>query len=112
MNTAVIPDKHYFTVTEASQYCDVKQHVLRYWEQEFSQLKPTKRANRRYYQKKDIDLILQIKQLLKQEGYTITGARNYLESLKPQEKHFKAIDLSLHETLQTLTEMVSLLESD
>ncbi len=71
-----IPAKRYFTIGEVSDLCAVKPHVLRYWEQEFQQLKPvTRRGNRRYYQHKDIDLIRQIRALLYQDGYTISGAR-------------------------------------
>ena len=71
-----IPDKIYFTIGEASKLCSLEQHVLRYWEQEFSQLKPVKRqGNRRYYQRKDIVIIRRIKQLLYNEGFTIEGAR-------------------------------------
>src|SRR5210317_1116799 len=71
-----IPGKRYFTIGEVSELCAVKPHVLRYWEQEFQQLKPvTRRGNRRYYQHKDIDLIRQIRALLYQDGYTISGAR-------------------------------------
>ena len=74
-----IPGKRYFTIGEASDLCGVKAHVLRYWEQEFSQLKPVKRrGNRRYYQRKDVILIRQIKALLYDEGFTIGGARQKL----------------------------------
>ena len=74
-----IPGKRYFTIGETSDLCGVKAHVLRYWEQEFSQLKPVKRrGNRRYYQRKDVILIRQIKALLYDEGFTIGGARQKL----------------------------------
>ena len=74
-----IPGKRYFTIGEASDLCGVKAHVLRYWEQEFSQLKPVKRrGNRRYYQRKDVILIRQIRALLYDEGFTIGGARQKL----------------------------------
>ena len=74
-----IPGKRYFTIGEVSELCDVKSHVLRYWEQEFSQLKPAKRrGNRRYYQRQDVLLIRQIRELLHGEGYTIQGARQKL----------------------------------
>jgi DNA-binding transcriptional MerR regulator len=70
-----IPTKRYFTISEASNLCNVEAHVLRYWEQEFSQLKPLKRrGNRRYYQRHDVLLIRQIKDLLYNNGYTIKGA--------------------------------------
>ena len=71
-----IPGKRYFTIGEVSELCGVKSHVLRYWEQEFTQLKPVKRrGNRRYYQRHDVILIRQIRNLLYDQGYTIGGAR-------------------------------------
>jgi DNA-binding transcriptional MerR regulator len=71
-----IPAKRYFTIGEVSDLCDVKPHVLRYWEQEFGQLKPVKRrGNRRYYQRQDVMLIRQIRELLYEQGFTIGGAR-------------------------------------
>jgi DNA-binding transcriptional MerR regulator len=74
-----IPSKRYFTIGEVSELCAVKPHVLRYWEQEFSQLKPVKRrGNRRYYQHHEVMLIRRIRSLLYEEGFTITGARNRL----------------------------------
>ncbi|MFZ5698461.1 MAG: MerR family transcriptional regulator [Pseudomonadota bacterium] len=75
----VIPGKRYFTIGEVSDLCDVKPHVLRYWEQEFPQLKPVKRrGNRRYYQRQDVLMIRQIRSLLYDQGYTIGGARQQL----------------------------------
>ena len=72
----VIPGKRYFTIGEVSELCAVKPHVLRYWEQEFPNLKPVKRrGNRRYYQREDVILIRQIRSLLYDQGYTIGGAR-------------------------------------
>lgn len=74
-----IPNKRYFTIGEVSELCSVKPHVLRYWEQEFADLAPVKRrGNRRYYQRHDVMLIRQIRSLLYQDGYTITGARQHL----------------------------------
>lgn len=71
-----IPAKRYFTIGEVSELCEVKPHVLRYWEQEFTQLKPVKRrGNRRYYQRQDVILIRQIRSLLYELGFTIGGAR-------------------------------------
>ena len=71
-----IPAKRYFTIGEVSELCEVKPHVLRYWEQEFTQLKPVKRrGNRRYYQRQDVVLIRQIRTLLYEQGFTIGGAR-------------------------------------
>ncbi len=76
----VIPGKRYFTIGEVSELCDVKPHVLRYWEQEFPQLKPVKRrGNRRYYQRHDVIMIRQIRSLLYEQGFTIGGARQRLE---------------------------------
>ncbi len=74
-----IPGKRYFTIGEVSDLCAVKPHVLRYWEQEFPQLKPVKRrGNRRYYQRQDVLIIRQIRSLLYDEGFTIGGARHRL----------------------------------
>ena len=76
-----IPGKRYFTIGEVSELCSVKPHVLRYWEQEFPQLKPVKRrGNRRYYQRQDVIIIRQIRSLLYEQGFTIGGARQQLES--------------------------------
>jgi DNA-binding transcriptional MerR regulator len=76
-----IPAKRYFTIGEVSDLCGVKPHVLRYWEQEFTQLKPVKRrGNRRYYQHHEVLLIRRIRELLYEQGFTISGARNKLES--------------------------------
>lgn len=75
-----IPAKRYFTIGEVSELCGVKPHVLRYWEQEFSQLKPVKRrGNRRYYQHHEVLLVRRIRELLYSQGFTISGARNRLE---------------------------------
>ncbi len=75
-----IPAKRYFTIGEVSELCGVKPHVLRYWEQEFTQLKPVKRrGNRRYYQHHEVLLIRRIRELLYEQGFTISGARNRLE---------------------------------
>ncbi|MCC6211703.1 MAG: MerR family transcriptional regulator [Burkholderiales bacterium] len=75
-----IPAKRYFTIGEVSDLCGVKPHVLRYWEQEFTQLKPVKRrGNRRYYQHHEVLLIRRIRELLYEEGFTISGARNRLD---------------------------------
>ncbi|MBC3919817.1 MerR family transcriptional regulator [Undibacterium sp. CY18W] len=74
-----IPAKRYFTIGEVGELCGVKPHVLRYWEQEFSQLKPVKRrGNRRYYQHHEVLLIRRIRELLYEQGFTINGARNKL----------------------------------
>ena len=81
-----IPGKRYFTIGEVSDLCAVKPHVLRYWEQEFPQLKPVKRrGNRRYYQRQDVLVIRQIRSLLYDHGFTIGGARNRLEGEEARE---------------------------
>lgn len=75
----LLPTKRYFTIGEVSELCAVKPHVLRYWEQEFPQLKPVKRrGNRRYYQRQDVMMVRQIRSLLYEEGFTIGGARQKL----------------------------------
>lgn len=77
----LIPAKRYFTIGEVGDLCGVKPHVLRYWEQEFAQLKPVKRrGNRRYYQHHEVLLIRRIRALLYEQGFTISGARNRLDS--------------------------------
>ncbi len=92
-----IPAKRYFTIGEVSELCGVKPHVLRYWEQEFTQLKPVKRrGNRRYYQHHEVLLIRRIRELLYEQGFTISGARNRLDG--PNEVESKA------HTLQSTTQ--------
>jgi DNA-binding transcriptional MerR regulator len=77
-----IPVKRYFTIGEVAELCDVKPHVLRYWEQEFSQLRPMKRrGNRRYYQHHEVLMIRRIRELLYDQGFTISGARNKMQEL-------------------------------
>ena len=101
-----IPGKRYFTIGEVSELCEVKPHVLRYWEQEFPQLKPVKRrGNRRYYQRHDVLLIRQIRSLLYDEGFTIGGARQRLEG--DDAKH--DINQSQQIIKQTLVELAELL---
>jgi DNA-binding transcriptional MerR regulator len=88
------PGKRYFTIGEVSQLCEVKPHVLRYWEQEFPQLKPVKRrGNRRYYQRQDVIVIRQIRGLLYEQGFTIGGARQRLEGeeAKQDQTQFKLL---------------------
>ena len=81
-----IPAKRYFTIGEVSELCGVKPHVLRYWEQEFNQLKPVKRrGNRRYYQHHEVLLVRKIRELLYNQGFTISGARNRLDEGAPVE---------------------------
>ena len=106
-----IPGKRYFTIGEVSELCAVKPHVLRYWEQEFPQLKPVKRrGNRRYYQRHDVVLIRQIRSLLYIEGFTISGARHKLEMDDPEPpdgNRKQAIKTLIHE----LENVLSLLKS-
>ena len=102
-----IPGKRYFTIGEVSELCGVKSHVLRYWEQEFNQLKPVKRrGNRRYYQRHDVLLIRQIRSLLYDEGFTIGGARQRLEGNEAKD------DVSQSQQIikQTLVELEELLQ--
>ncbi len=91
-----IPAKRYFTIGEVSELCGVKPHVLRYWEQEFTQLKPVKRrGNRRYYQHHEVLLIRRIRELLYEQGFTISGARNKLDSAEvPQAPAAVPVDLA------------------
>ncbi|NKB99003.1 MAG: MerR family transcriptional regulator [Pseudomonadales bacterium] len=89
-----IPGKRYFTIGEVSTLCDVKPHVLRYWEQEFPNLSPVKRrGNRRYYQRQDVIIIRQIRSLLYEQGFTIGGARQRLssEDAKEDQTQFKLL---------------------
>lgn len=100
-----IPAKRYFTIGEVGELCDVKPHVLRYWEQEFDQLKPVKRrGNRRYYRYHDVLLIRQIRSLLYQEGYTITGARHRLtgEDAKDDQNQSRQIIRQVRAELEEL----------
>jgi len=104
-----IPAKRYFTIGEVSELCAVKPHVLRYWEQEFPQLKPVKRrGNRRYYQRHDVLMIRQIRSLLHEQGFTIVGARQQLESENNQsdatrsQQMARQLRTELEEVLQLL----------
>ncbi len=104
-----IPGKRYFTIGEVSELCGVKPHVLRYWEQEFPQLKPVKRrGNRRYYQRHDVIMIRQIRSLLYEQGFTIGGARQRLsgetakDDLNQSQQIVKQMRLELEEILQIL----------
>lgn len=91
-----IPAKRYFTIGEVGTLCGVKPHVLRYWEQEFAQLKPVKRrGNRRYYQHQEVLLIRRIRELLYDEGFTISGARNRLDHREDESMHTKPTDINI-----------------
>ena len=104
-----IPGKRYFTIGEVSELCAVKPHVLRYWEQEFPQLKPVKRrGNRRYYQRQDVLIIRQIRSLLYDEGFTIGGARQRLtgddakSDVTQSQQIIKQIRMELEQVLKIL----------
>lgn len=124
-----IPAKRYFTIGEVSDLCGVKPHVLRYWEQEFTQLRPVKRrGNRRYYQHHEVLLIRRIRELLYEQGFTISGARNRLDdhdqgsrvsarnhsaaandaaAANGEDAHSKAIDLAvLHAELAAIRKLL------
>jgi DNA-binding transcriptional MerR regulator len=106
-----IPSKRYFSIGEVSELCDVKPHVLRYWEQEFTQLKPIKRrGNRRYYQREDVILVREIRDLLYLKGYTIGGARQKLDEQGGEETaaHFDRV--LIKEMLAELAELKNILE--
>lgn len=105
-----IPDKRYFTISEVAFLCAVKAHVLRYWEQEFSQLSPGKRrGNRRYYQHKDVLLIRQIRKLLYDDGFTIEGARTQLAN-NPEVGKSVARDAELQKLIADLENVLQKLK--
>ena len=105
-----IPGKRYFTIGEVSELCSVKPHVLRYWEQEFPQLKPVKRrGNRRYYQRGDVVTIRQIRSLLYDQGYTIGGARQRMEDGLEEEPGVQGGDDILKRTIRDLEEVLKTL---
>lgn len=110
-----IPAKRYFTIGEVSDLCGVKPHVLRYWEQEFTQLKPVKRrGNRRYYQHHEVLLVRRIRELLYEQGFTISGARNKLDhsagAVSTGTAAAEEADISLAEVRQELADILSLLQ--
>ncbi|MGB0238684.1 MAG: MerR family transcriptional regulator [Cycloclasticus sp.] len=105
-----IPAKRYFTIGEVSELCSVKPHVLRYWEQEFSQLEPVKRrGNRRYYQRQDVVLIRQIRGLLYDDGYTIGGARSHLSGEATQ-KDTSQTKIEIQQIRAELEEILEILK--
>jgi DNA-binding transcriptional MerR regulator len=107
-----IPAKRYFTIGEVSDLCCVKQHVLRYWEQEFTQLRPMKRrGNRRYYQHHEVLMIRRIRDLLYDQGFTISGARNKLQELVQIERDKRRAGEVLLQGLDVLEEVQGLDES-
>lgn len=102
-----LPDKKYFTIGEVAELCQLKSHVLRYWEQVFPQLEPSKRSGRRYYQRIDVELVLEIKSLLHDQGFTIPGAKSRLSK--------GAVDLAnsaLSEEQKTGIELLQTMQSE
>ena len=107
-----IPAKRYFTIGEVSELCGVKPHELRYWEQEFTQLRPMKRrGNRRYYQHHEVLMIRRIRDLLYEQGFTISGARNKLQELVQAERDKKRAGEVMLSGLDELEDNLSLAES-
>ena len=105
-----IPSKRYFTIGEVSELCGVKPHVLRYWEQEFPQLKPVKRrGNRRYYQRDDVMTIRQIRTLLYDQGYTIGGARQRMTDEDGEGSNPAEIQAVIKETIEELEDVLKVL---
>ena len=105
-----IPSKKYFTIGEVSELCDVKSHVLRYWEQEFPMLSPVKRrGNRRYYQRHDVLMIRQIRSLLYEQGYTIEGARKKLSDDDASNDNSMSSQL-VHQLLSELEDVLNVLK--
>lgn len=105
-----IPAKRYFTIGEVGELCSVKPHVLRYWEQEFPQLKPVKRrGNRRYYQREDVLLIRQIKSLLYEQGFTIGGARQRMSGQQEPDARQIVESAELKQMIRELEEAIALL---
>lgn len=109
----VIPDKRYFTISEVAQLCAVKPYVLRYWEQEFPQVKPVKRqGNRRYYQQQDVLLLRQIRKFLYEEGFTIEGARAKLSSTPEQVSQSVKADAMVKKVIADLESVLQNLRSE
>jgi len=101
-----IPAKRYFTIGEVGDLCGVKPHVLRYWEQEFNQLRPMKRrGNRRYYQHHEVLMIRRIRDLLYDQGFTISGARNKIQELIQAERELKKSGLDVLDGLDTPSDL-------
>ena len=105
----VIPEKRYFNIGEVSELCGVKPHVLRYWEQEFTELSPVKRrGNRRYYQRHEVLMIRQIRALLYEQGYTICGARALIKNGNNKEDSVQSKQL-IHQMIVELEDILELL---
>ncbi|MDO6564159.1 MerR family transcriptional regulator [Amphritea sp. 1_MG-2023] len=105
-----IPTKRYFTIGEVAGLCDVKAHVLRYWEREFPQIRPVKRSGRRYYQRQDVLIIRQIQGLLHDQGYTISGARQWLNGEQAVDDTARYKQL-IRQTITELEDIRKLLKS-
>ncbi|MFT5117983.1 MAG: DNA-binding transcriptional MerR regulator [Kiritimatiellia bacterium] len=106
----VIPGKRYFTIGEVSELCAVKPHVLRYWEQEFPQLKPVKRrGNRRYYQRQDVLMIREIRGLLYEQGFTISGARQQMDNGTESLETEASFDFLIEKMINELEDVLKLL---
>ncbi|MRX27177.1 MerR family transcriptional regulator [Kangiella sp. HZ709] len=104
-----IPAKRYFTIGEVSELCAVKPHVLRYWEQEFEQLDPVRRGNRRYYQRGDVLVVRQIRSLLYENGYTIGGARQCLNEGEETEQSSGPSKAQIDDLIEELEKIKELL---
>jgi len=102
-----LPDKKYFTIGEVAELCELKSHVLRYWEQVFPQLEPSKRRGRRYYQKNDVILVLEIKSLLHDQGFTIPGAKTRLSK-----RDVDLSDASLSSEQKSVVEQLQQMKSE
>ncbi len=108
----MIPGKRYFTIGEVSELCAVKPHVLRYWEQEFPQLKPVKRrGNRRYYQRQDVLMIREIRSLLYEQGFTIGGARQKMVQEKSHPQEETSVDSLVDKMLSELEDVLEILKA-
>jgi|ACQI01.1.fsa_nt_gi DNA-binding transcriptional MerR regulator len=102
-----LPDKKYFTIGEVAELSELKSHVLRYWEQVFPQLEPSKRRGRRYYQKKDVLLVLEIKSLLHDQGFTIPGAK-----VRLSKRHLDVSDSNLDQEQRSVVEELQQIQSE
>lgn len=106
-DTSPIPDKIYFTIGEVAKLCGLEPHVLRYWEQEFDQLSPSKRRKRRYYQRADVVLVRRIKHLLYEEKFSIKGARRQLEAQSDEGGERKQKNKKISEVIDKLESVLA-----
>ena len=107
-----IPGKRYFTIREVSELCMVKTHVLRYWEQEFTQLSPTRRGNRRYYRQEDVCLVREIRHLLYEQRFTIDGARGRLRRSNEKVPYSQSSRQEVEQIIGQLQQVIEWLEDD